>query len=68
MQDKTFKYDRCDKNESVITGVFFKYSGAIEINVSRDDDYIYVKLSGAEELQIEAIKDLMANICYVVDL
>lgn len=68
MQGQTFKYDRCDKNENVITGVYFKYSGGIDINVSRDDDYIYVELSGPDELLVEAIKDLMANICYIVDL
>lgn len=67
MQEKTFKYDRCNENEFVITGVYFKYSGGIDIDIERDDNYIVIKLKGSSFLLVEAIKDLMANVCYVVD-
>lgn len=67
MQNKAFKYDRCDENESIITAIFFRYSGGIDFHVERDDQYIYVNLSGREDLVIEAIKDLMVNICYTID-
>lgn len=68
MQEKTFKYDRCDKNENITTAVYFKYSGGIQFEIIRDDKFIEVNLSGSSELILEAIKDLMANICYVADL
>ena len=68
MQEKTFKYDRCNENEIVITGVYIKYSGGIDIDIERDDNYIVIKLKGSSLLLLEAVKDLMANVCYVVDL
>lgn len=67
MQEKTFKYDRCAKNEIIISAVYFKYSGGVDIDIERDDNYIVVKLNGSSLLVVEAIKDLMANVCYVVD-
>lgn len=67
MQQKTFKYDRCIKNETVITAVYFKYSGGIEFDIQRDEKYIVIGLKGSSLLLVEAIKDLMANVCYVVD-
>lgn len=67
MQEKTFKYDRCSQNETLILAVYFKYSGGIDIDIVRDDNYIVIKLNGSSLLLIEAIKDLMANVCYVVD-
>lgn len=67
MQEKAFKYDRCNENEIVVTGVYFKYSGGIDIDIERDDNYIVIKLKGSNFLLVEAIKDLMANVCYVVD-
>ncbi len=68
MQEKTFKYDRCNENETVVTGVYVKYSGGIDIDIERDDNYIVIKLKGSSLLLLEAVKDLMANVCYVVDL
>lgn len=67
MQEKTFKYDRCIKNETVVSAIYLKYSGGIDICIEREDDYIVIKLNGSSLLLIEAIKDLMANVCYVVD-
>ncbi len=67
MQEKIFVYPRCPENERLTTAIYFKYSGGIEIECNRDESEISLRLIGAPLIALEAIKDLMANVCYLND-
>ncbi len=67
MQEKIFVYPRCPENERLTTALYFKYSGGIEIECDRSESEISLKLIGTSPIALEAIKDLMANVCYLIE-
>ena len=67
MPKKIFVYPRCPENERLTAAIYFKYSGGILIELERDDDEITMMVDGHSPVLYEAIKDLMANLCYLVD-
>lgn len=65
MQEKIFTFPRVIENEKLISAICVTYSGGIEIEIIRSDDEISLSLSGTDFIVFEAMKDLMANLCYL---
>ncbi len=65
MQEKVFRYPRIEPNEKLTSAICIKYAGGVDIEIKRSDEEISLKLSGSDLLVYEAVKDLMANVCYL---